>query len=128
MNVSAPLPCSILFIHNQPAMSSPLRPALVNTTNAATLVTKFEDDTLLPPSERKRPLPIATEKPPALKRARILPEELVDEEESDDDDSDDEDADLVVSRRPRTLSAFNIINARMGMRPGGVSRLPSCKC
>ena len=44
------------------------------------------------------------------------------------DDSDDEDATLVVSRKPRTLSAFNIMNARMGMRPGGVSRLPSCKC
>ena len=47
---------------------------------------------------------------------------------TDDDDSDDEDATLVVSRKPRTLSAFNIVNARMGMRPGGVSRLPSCKC
>ena len=110
-------------------MSSPLRLALVNTTNAATLVTNlFEDDTLLPLSERKRPLPIATEKPPGPKRVRILPEEPVDEEESDDDDSDDEDATLVVSRKPRTLSTFNIVNARMGMRPGGVSRLPSCKC
>ena len=50
------------------------------------------------------------------------------DEESDDDDSDDEDATLVVSRKPRTLSTFNIINARMGMRPSGVSRLPLCKC
>ena len=111
-------------------MSSPLRPALVNRTNAAQSAgSSSRDKDPQSPSDRKRPLVVKSpdDSPVQRKRVKIQLGESVDEEENEDEDSSEEEDEIVNPRIPRGLIAFEVMSARMGVRPGGMSRLPSCE-
>lgn len=129
-------------------MSSPLRPVLVNKTNASQhpgAEFKTTGFRVAPPqSEWKRPFSRtkgdADSDVTARKRVKVYTEEVIDVdayvEEGQDDHEDNEDSEDDVEdasyrpqdRAPRYWSTHNILSAASRARPGrGAAQLPLCK-
>lgn len=110
-------------------MSSQTRPALVNRTNAKHHEEdEITEDSLIPLSERKRPLARTTvaEDKSARKRVRLQLNILKKTNGNEGDSSDDDDAPL-APRRQRIWTPLEIMNTRMAAGPSKMARLPTCK-